>query len=55
MPTLAACGQRSAIAHDLGLFQRTEAGLVWGLGYDFLYQEYYDNFTLGQYRGWFGW
>ena len=39
----------------VGLFQRTDAGLVWGLGYDFLYQEYYDNFTLGQYRGRLGW
>lgn len=39
----------------VGLFQRTDAGLIWGLGYDFLYQEYYDNFTLGQYRGRLGW
>lgn len=39
----------------VGLFQRTDAGLIWGLGYDFLYQDYYDDFTLGQWRGRIGW
>ncbi len=34
----------------LGIFQRTESGLVWALVYDFLYEDYYDNFVLGQWR-----
>lgn len=35
----------------IGLFQRTACGLSWGLGYDFLFQDYYDDFSLGQARG----
>lgn len=35
----------------VGLFQRLESGLVWGAGYDLLYQDSYDWFTLGQWRG----
>ncbi|MBA4015988.1 MAG: hypothetical protein C0483_02245 [Pirellula sp.] len=35
----------------LGIFQRLDSGLVWGLGYDVLYQEYYDDFLLTQWRG----
>jgi hypothetical protein len=35
----------------VGLFQRTDVGLVWGAAYDFLYEEYTDEFTLGQWRG----
>ena len=35
----------------IGLFQRTEAGLIWAVGYDFLYEDYYDDFNLGQWRG----
>ncbi len=35
----------------VGVFQRTRRGLVWGGGYDFLYQDYYDDFFLGQWRG----
>jgi hypothetical protein len=35
----------------VGVFQRTRGGLVWGGGYDFLYQDYYDDFFLGQWRG----
>jgi len=34
----------------LGLFQRTDDGWFWGGGYDLLYQESYDDFTLGQWR-----
>lgn len=39
----------------VGFFQRTDSGLLWGLGYDFLYQDYYDDFALGQWRGRLGW
>jgi hypothetical protein len=34
----------------VGVFQRT-SDIVWALGYDFLYQNYYDQFNLGQWRG----
>ncbi len=35
----------------VGLFQRTDSGFIWAAAYDFLYQNYYDNFSLGQWRG----
>jgi hypothetical protein len=38
----------------LGVFQRLDCGLSWAVGYDFLYQEYFDDFSLGQWRGDFG-
>lgn len=38
----------------VGVFQRTRGGLVWGAGYDFLAQDYYDDFFLGQWRGTLG-
>lgn len=34
-----------------GLFQRGDNGITWGAGFDLLYQDYYDNFLLGQWRG----
>ena len=34
----------------LGLFQRLDCGFSWAVGYDFLYQESFDNFNLGQWR-----
>ncbi|WP_010586721.1 DUF6666 family protein [Schlesneria paludicola] len=34
----------------VGLFQRYDRWR-WGLGYDFLYESYYDSFFLGQWRG----
>ena len=35
----------------VGLFQRFDSGLLWGAAYDFLYQDTYDQFFLGQWRG----
>jgi hypothetical protein len=35
----------------VGLFQRFDSGFVWGAGYDFLLQDSYDWFALGQFRG----
>ncbi len=35
----------------VGLFQRTDWGLNWGVGHDFLYEQYFDHFHLGQWRG----
>ena len=34
----------------VGLFQRTDSGFTWALGYDWLYQDYYDTGLLGQWR-----
>lgn len=34
----------------IGLFQRTDGGWAWGFAYDFLAEDSYDNFTLGQWR-----
>lgn len=34
----------------VGLYQRTDAGLRWGVGHDFLEQESFDRFSLGQWR-----
>ncbi|MBL9125068.1 MAG: hypothetical protein JNG90_15630 [Planctomycetaceae bacterium] len=34
----------------VGVFQRTPVGVSWGLAYDFLYENYYDTFRLGQWR-----
>ncbi len=36
---------------SVGLFQRPVEELTASLGYDFLFQEYYDSFQLGQLRG----
>lgn len=35
----------------IGLFQRRESGLNWAVGYDLLYEQYFDHFHLGQWRG----
>jgi hypothetical protein len=34
-----------------GLFQHPTEKLHWGMAYDLLFQHYYDDFTLGQWRG----
>jgi hypothetical protein len=34
-----------------GVFQRTSRDWNWALAYDALFQQYYDDFTLGQWRG----
>jgi hypothetical protein len=44
-------GSRYQNFNTVGLFQRTDWGLVWGLGYDFLAERYYDTFFLSQWRG----
>jgi hypothetical protein len=38
----------------LGIFQRAECGLRWGVAYDILYEDYYANLDLGQWRGLIG-
>ncbi len=35
----------------IGCFQRSRSGWRWAAVYDFLYEEYYDDFTLSQARG----
>jgi hypothetical protein len=34
----------------IGLFRRSENGISWGAGYDFLFQDYFDSAWLGQWR-----
>lgn len=34
----------------LGIFQRNDRGFSWGFVYDFLFQDSFDNFDLGQWR-----
>ena len=34
----------------VAIFQRFDWGFKWSAGYDVLYEDYYDQFTLGQYR-----
>lgn len=34
----------------LALFQRFDCGFKWSAGYDLLYEDYYDQFTIGQWR-----
>jgi hypothetical protein len=43
--------RRSQTYLTAGLFQRPTETLHWGLAYDVLFQHYYDDFTLGQWRG----
>ena len=43
--------RRSQTYLTAGLFQRPTETLHWGLAYDLLLQHYYDDFTLGQWRG----
>lgn len=38
----------------IGLFQRTELGLNWGLAYDYRFDDYYDRFDTSQWRGQIG-
>ncbi|MEX2174426.1 MAG: DUF6666 family protein [Pirellulaceae bacterium] len=42
---------RTQLFTTVGLFQRTDAGWNWALAYDFLSENYYDVFSLGQCRG----
>ena len=34
----------------VGMFQRTDSGFAWGFVHDFLYQKFYDQFSMGQWR-----
>ena len=45
---------RTQVYTTVGIFQRLDNGFKWAVGYDFLYQNYYDHFHLGQWRGRFG-
>ena len=38
----------------IGLFQRTDCGINWGIAYDVLAEHYYSDFTLGQWRAQIG-
>ncbi len=47
--TLGSSGRTQSYT-TLGIYQRTEMGLSWGVVYDFLSQGYYDQFALAQWR-----
>lgn len=47
---IGATSSRTQNFTTIGLFQRTETWR-WGLAYDVLYESYYDQFLLGQWRG----
>ena len=43
-------GGRTQSFTTVGLFQRLDSGWSWGAVYDFLHEDYYDQFNLGQWR-----
>ena len=43
--------RRDQLFNTLGVFQRTDWGLNWSLAHDFLWESYYDDFQLSQWRG----
>lgn len=45
---------RTQCFSTIGIFQRLDSGWLWAVGYDYLFQDYYDEFGLGQLRGRFG-
>lgn len=42
--------RRDQLYNTLGIFQRTDWGLNWSVAHDYLWESYYDNFQLGQWR-----
>jgi hypothetical protein len=48
---LADVHDRTQSFSTLGIFQRTESGLSWGVAYDYLAERYYTHFDIGQWRG----
>ena len=42
--------RRDQLYNTLGIFQRTDWGLNWSIAHDYLWESYYDNFQLGQWR-----
>lgn len=42
---------RTQLYNTLGIFQRTDWGLNWSFAHDYLSEQYYDDFLLGQWRG----
>src|SRR5207237_2186830 len=43
--------ERTQYFTTVGFFERAECGLRWGVVYDFLFEHYYQNFDVGQWRG----
>jgi hypothetical protein len=41
---------RSQSFTTVGFFQRLDSGFAWGAVYDFLYADYFDHYSLGQWR-----
>jgi len=47
-------GDRTQSFTTVGLFEKTNFGLKFGAAYDFLFEHYYNEFNLGQWRGLIG-
>ncbi len=41
---------RNQLFSTVGLFQRFDSGWAWGVAYDFLEEDYFDDFSLSQWR-----
>jgi hypothetical protein len=51
MPLIEGVSERTQSFTTIGVFQRMESGWSWGVVYDFLYESYYVDMALGQWRG----
>jgi hypothetical protein len=51
LPRLEGTDERNQYYTTIGLFERTDFGLNVSAGYDFLWEDYYDRFQFGQWRG----
>jgi len=51
LPRLEGTDERNQYFMTLGLMERTDFGLNISGGYDFLWEDYYDRFLFGQWRG----
>jgi hypothetical protein len=51
LPLVTGTHDRTQSFTTVGLFQRSNIGLNWGLGYDFLFEDYYKSLHFSQWRG----
>jgi hypothetical protein len=51
IPLIEGVSERTQSFTTVGVFQRMESGWSWGVVYDFLYENYYVDMVLGQWRG----
>jgi hypothetical protein len=51
LPAITGTHDRVQSFTTFGVFQRTDLGINWGVVYDFLAEDYYQDFEFGQWRG----